>query len=57
MRAQTEHIWLEYTRANRRSCHKGADIANDKQQLMAVVQKGKLTPWGTDYAKLTSATT
>jgi hypothetical protein len=34
-RAQTEHLWLKYTCANGRSCHKGADISNG-QHLMAV---------------------
>ncbi len=35
-RAHTEQIWLNYTRVNGRSCHKGTDIA-DKQQLMAFI--------------------
>ncbi len=42
-RAQTEHVQLKYTRANGRSCHKGADIS-DMQQFMAVMRKGELTP-------------
>jgi hypothetical protein len=42
-------------RTDGRSCHKhkGADIVGEPQG-MVVVQKGKLTPWGTDHAKLTS---
>jgi len=32
--------------------HEGADIAGELHlKLMAVVRKGKLTPWSTDHAK------
>ena len=51
-RAQTTHVRLNYKRADRRSCHEGADIAGELHlKLMAVVQKGESTPWSTDHAK------